>query len=108
MSRGEEEVLLLLSDGKTTSEIARRMRITISTVHAYCARLKRKLGARNFTQLIRTAVLLCGGNVDSGFPEFLNRVNAIEIRFFDLRGRLITKRKYRGNSIPSVTRRSNS
>ena len=60
-SRRESEVLRLLGDGKTTAEIAAKLEISLKTVNEYCARLKKKLDAANFNQLLRIAVLWCAG-----------------------------------------------
>jgi len=61
LSGRETEVLRLLGDGKTTSEIAAKLKISLKTVNEYCARLKRKLDAPKFNQLIRIAVLWRAG-----------------------------------------------
>jgi DNA-binding CsgD family transcriptional regulator len=61
LSGRETEVLRLLGDGKTTSEIAAKLKISIKTVNEYCARLKTKLDADKFNQLIRIAVLWRAG-----------------------------------------------
>ena len=61
LSRRETEVLRLLGDGKTTAEIAAKLKISLKTVQAYCARLKQKLDAAKFNQLIRIAVLWRAG-----------------------------------------------
>jgi DNA-binding CsgD family transcriptional regulator len=61
LSGRETEVLRLLGDGKATSEIAAKLRISLKTVNEYCARLKRKLDAPKFNQLIRIAVLWRAG-----------------------------------------------
>jgi DNA-binding CsgD family transcriptional regulator len=54
-------VLRLLGDGKTTAEIAKKLRISMKTVQEYCARLKKKLRAANRNRLIRIAVLWRAG-----------------------------------------------
>ena len=51
----------LLGDGKTTSEIAAKLKISLKTVQAYCARLKQKLDASKFSRLMRIAVLWRAG-----------------------------------------------
>ena len=61
LSRREIEVLRLLGDGKTTAEIAAKLTISLKTVNEYCARLKKKLDAAKFNQLIRIAVLWRAG-----------------------------------------------
>jgi DNA-binding CsgD family transcriptional regulator len=61
LSGRETEVMRLLGDGKTTAEIAAKLKISLKTVNEYCARLKRKLDAPKFNQLIRIAVLWRAG-----------------------------------------------
>ena len=61
LSQCETEVLWLLGDGKTTAEIAKKLRISMKTVQEYCARLKKKLRAANRNRLIRIAVLWRAG-----------------------------------------------
>ena len=61
LSPRETEVLGLLGDGKTTAEIAAKLKISLKTVNEYCARLKRKLDAAKFNQLLRIAVLWRAG-----------------------------------------------
>ena len=61
LSRREAEVLRLLGDGKTTPEIAAKLKVSPKTVQQYCARLKQKLDAANFSRLMRIAVLWRAG-----------------------------------------------
>jgi DNA-binding CsgD family transcriptional regulator len=61
LSSRETEVLGLLGDGKTTQEIVKKLKVGIKTVQAYCARLKTKLDAPKFNQLLRIAVLWRAG-----------------------------------------------
>jgi DNA-binding CsgD family transcriptional regulator len=61
LSGRETEVMRLLSDGKTTAEIATKLKISLKTVNEYCARLKQKMGAANIRQLARIAVLWRAG-----------------------------------------------
>ena len=61
LSQRETEVLRLLGDGKTTLEIAAKLKISMKTVQAYCGRLKEKLDAANFNRLVRIAVLWRAG-----------------------------------------------
>jgi DNA-binding CsgD family transcriptional regulator len=61
LSRRETEVLRLLGDGKTTAEIAAKLKISLKTVNEYCARLKQKLDAAKFNRLLRIAVLWRAG-----------------------------------------------
>jgi len=61
LSQREAEVLRLLGDGKTTPEIAAKLKVSPKTVQQYCTRLKQKLDAANFSRLIRIAVLWRAG-----------------------------------------------
>ena len=61
LSGRETEVMRLLGDGKTTPEIAAKLKISLKTVQEYCARLKQKLDAANFSQLLRIAILWRAG-----------------------------------------------
>jgi len=61
LSRREAEVLRLLGDGKTTEEIAAKLKVSLKTVQQYCAQLKQKLDAANFSRLMRIAVLWRAG-----------------------------------------------
>jgi hypothetical protein len=49
------------ADRKTTLEIAAKLKISMKTVQAYCARLKEKLDAPKFNQLLRVSVLWRAG-----------------------------------------------
>jgi DNA-binding CsgD family transcriptional regulator len=91
LSAREKEVLRLLADGIRPSEIARTLRLSLKTVQCYCARLKQKLGSQNLTELIRDAVLLCNSETTDHFAQSL--VSSIEMRYFDLHGKLIATRK---------------
>jgi DNA-binding CsgD family transcriptional regulator len=61
LSQRETDVLRLLGDGETTAEIAAKLKISLKTVNEYCARLKTKLDADKFNQLIRIAALWRAG-----------------------------------------------
>ena len=61
LSGRETEVLRLLGDGKTTPEIAAKLKVSIKTVQEYCARLKQKLGTANIRKLVGIAVLWRAG-----------------------------------------------
>jgi DNA-binding CsgD family transcriptional regulator len=61
LSRREAQVLRLLGDGKTTPEIAAKLKVSLNTVQAYCFRLKQKLNAANFSRLMQIAVLWRAG-----------------------------------------------
>lgn len=56
----EVEVLELIGAGLETREIARRLRLSISTVETHRAHLKEKLGVSSAAQLIRAAVEWAG------------------------------------------------
>jgi two-component system, NarL family, nitrate/nitrite response regulator NarL len=56
LSRREEEILGLISGGKTNKEIAAVLKISVRTVETYRARLMRKLKARNAAELTRYAL----------------------------------------------------
>jgi DNA-binding CsgD family transcriptional regulator len=57
LSSRETEVIELLGQGRTPSEIATQLRLSRKTVQTFVYRLKKKLGAANIHQLIRIAVL---------------------------------------------------
>jgi DNA-binding CsgD family transcriptional regulator len=95
LSARERQVLELLGQGKTTHEISRLTTSRFKTVHTYYARLKSKLGAQNMTQLVRIAALSTTSEVADSLVAVLDRTEGIEVRFFDHRGKLIGKRKYR-------------
>jgi DNA-binding CsgD family transcriptional regulator len=61
LSERETEVLRLLGDGKTASEIAAKLKISLKTFQSYCGRLKQKLRAVNRSRLVRIAVLWRAG-----------------------------------------------
>ena len=61
LSRREAEVPRLLGDGKTTPEIAPKLKVSLKTVQQYCTRLKQKLDAANFSRLMRIAILWRAG-----------------------------------------------
>lgn len=56
LSDREFEVFLLIGQALGTSEIARRLRVSVSSVESYRAGIKRKLGLNNCTQLVHAAV----------------------------------------------------
>ena len=91
LSAWEREVLRFLTDGKTTAEIARKLGLSLKSVQTYCARAKSKVGAGNFIQLLRGAFLLCNADMATRFDEWLNGLGSIEMRYFDLRGKLIVE-----------------
>jgi DNA-binding CsgD family transcriptional regulator len=101
LSRREKEVLRFLADGNAPSEIAQALRLSLKTVQTYCWRLRQKLGSQSLTQLIRDAVLLCSAGSDH-FDESLKRVDSIEVRYFDRRGKLIATRKFRAQTMPRL------
>jgi len=101
LSAREKEVLRFLADGKTTSEIARSLHLSLKSIQSYCARSRQKLGSQNMTQLIRDAVLLWNAKTTGHF-ESLKRVDTIEMRYFDLHGKLIATRKFRAQTMPRL------
>ena len=56
LSTREREVLQLLAEGKTGSEIAQRLALSPKTVETYRARLVEKLGIRDVAGLVRFAI----------------------------------------------------
>jgi len=57
LSDRELEVFHLLGQGKSTSEIAELLHISLKTVQAYCVRAKEKLGLTTAKELVREAIL---------------------------------------------------
>ncbi len=56
LSQREKEVLQLTSKGKSCSEIAKTLKLELSSVYTYRNRLINKLGVRNTTELIASVV----------------------------------------------------
>ena len=56
LSDRELEVFRLLGQGRTTSEIAGDLNISLKTVQAYCARAKEKFGISSLNELLRAAI----------------------------------------------------
>jgi hypothetical protein len=83
-------------------EIAQALRLSLKTVQSYCWRLKQKLGSQSLTRLIRDTVLLCNTQTTGHFGESLKRVDSIEVRYFDLHGKLIAARKFRAQIMPRL------
>ena len=82
LSRRETDVLRVIGDGKTTAEIAKKLRLSMKTVQEYCARLKRKLHAVNKNQLIRIAVLWRAGVTEivvKGTRESVSRRPVVDV-----------------------------
>ena len=57
LSDRELEVFQLLGQGRSTSEIAGELHVSLKTVQAYCVRAKEKLGLRTAAELVREAIL---------------------------------------------------
>lgn len=57
LSDRELEVFHLLGQGKSTSQIAEQLHISLKTVQAYCVRAKDKLGLTTTMELFREAIL---------------------------------------------------
>lgn len=58
LSDREFQVLEALGEGLPTAEVGRRLGVSVKTVGTYVERLKEKLGARSYRQLLRHAVAL--------------------------------------------------
>ncbi len=58
LSGRELQVLGLLRDGRTVPQVAAELHVSLSTAKSYTARLYEKLGARNRSQALMTAVRL--------------------------------------------------
>ena len=56
LSDRELEIFQLLGQGRTPSEIARDLNLSLKTVQAYCARAKDKFGVTSLTELLRAAI----------------------------------------------------
>ena len=56
LSDRELEIFQLLGQGRTSSEIARDLNLSLKTVQAYCARAKEKFGVTSLTELLRAAI----------------------------------------------------
>ncbi len=56
LSDRELEVFELLGQGRGTRLIAERLKVSVKTVQAYCARIKEKLNLASATELLREAV----------------------------------------------------
>ncbi len=56
LSRHEKSLLKLLSEGKTSEEIAANMKISVHTISSYRRNLLIKFNAKNVTQLIALAI----------------------------------------------------
>jgi DNA-binding NarL/FixJ family response regulator len=57
LSDRELEVFQLLGKGRSTSEIADELHLSLKTVQAYCVRAKEKLGLTTAVELLREAIL---------------------------------------------------
>jgi len=56
LSDRELEIFRLLGQGRTTSQIASDLHLSLKTVQAYCARAKEKFGVDSLTELLRAAI----------------------------------------------------
>jgi len=56
LSDRELEIFRLLGQGRTTSQIAADLNLSLKTVQAYCARAKEKFGVTSLTELLRAAL----------------------------------------------------
>ena len=57
LSDRELEVFHLLGQGRSTSQIADQLHLSLKTVQAYCVRAKEKLGLSTAAELLREAIL---------------------------------------------------
>jgi DNA-binding NarL/FixJ family response regulator len=56
LSDRELEIFRLLGQGRTTSQIADDLNLSLKTVQAYCARAKEKFGVNSLGELLRAAI----------------------------------------------------
>jgi DNA-binding NarL/FixJ family response regulator len=56
LSDRELEIFRLLGQGRTTSQIASDLNLSVKTIQAYCARAKEKFGVSSLTDLLRAAI----------------------------------------------------
>jgi DNA-binding NarL/FixJ family response regulator len=56
LSDRELEIFRLLGQGRTTSQIAEDLDLSLKTVQAYCARAKEKFSVNSLTELLRAAI----------------------------------------------------
>jgi DNA-binding NarL/FixJ family response regulator len=56
LSDRELEVFRLLGQGRTPSQIADDLNLSLKTIQAYCARAKEKFGVTSLTELLRAAI----------------------------------------------------
>jgi DNA-binding NarL/FixJ family response regulator len=56
LSDRELEIFRLLGQGRTTSQIAGDLNLSLKTVQAYCARAEEKFGVTSLTELLRAAI----------------------------------------------------
>src|SRR6266436_1775548 len=56
LSDRELEIFRLLGQGRTTSQIADDLHLSLKTVQAYCARAKEKFGVSSLGELLRAAI----------------------------------------------------
>jgi DNA-binding NarL/FixJ family response regulator len=57
LSDRELEVFRFLGQGRSTSQIADQLHLSLKTVQAYCVRAKEKLGLTTAAELLREAIL---------------------------------------------------
>ena len=56
LSDRELEIFRLLGQGRTTSQIAGDLNLSLKTVQAYCSRAKEKFGVTSWAELLRAAI----------------------------------------------------
>jgi DNA-binding CsgD family transcriptional regulator len=88
LSKRQELVFFLLGKGKSTTEIADELGLSLKTVQGHCDRIKRKLGAKSFNQLARLATLAQVEDTAAGLA-LLKRPREILVRLYDERGKRV-------------------
>jgi DNA-binding CsgD family transcriptional regulator len=56
LSDRELEIFRLLGQGRTSSQIAKDLNLSLKTVQAYCARAKEKFGISSLSELVHAAI----------------------------------------------------
>ena len=56
LTKREKEILILIADGKSASEIAEELGLSKSTAIAHCAHIRLKLDIHNVADLIKYAL----------------------------------------------------
>lgn len=69
MSPTEKTILERLSRGVSYAEIARRMGITINTLHSHCYQIRKKTGIRDTKDAVECRIYLHGHETESTIAE---------------------------------------